>query len=111
MELIQDIGQVIYCQVSHSLFPNFVFISYVYANCFMLVREDLRDALAVFAGSHDKPWITGGDFNTVQSVSEISDGHAQPQGVIDAFNIVLLDYGLEDFGFIGSSFTWTNRHT
>lgn len=55
LEPIQDMGKVIYCRVSHSLFPNSVFISYVYANYFMLVQEDLWDALAVFAGGHDKP--------------------------------------------------------
>lgn len=50
----------------------------------------------------------GRDFNVVQTVSEIFGGHAQPQGVIVAFNLALLDYGLKDVGFLGSPFTWTN---
>ncbi|KAH9750075.1 reverse transcriptase domain-containing protein [Citrus sinensis] len=111
VELLHDMGQVIHCRVSHSLFPDPVLVSYVYASCFMDVREDLWAALESFADSHDLPWIVGGDFNVVQAVSEISGGHPQPQGAIDAFNLALLDCGLEDAGFVGSPFTWTNGHT
>lgn len=38
MKLLEDIDQMIYCWVSHSLLPKPVFISYVYANCFTCVR-------------------------------------------------------------------------
>lgn len=111
VELLHDMGQVIHCRVSHSILPDPVLVSYVYASCFMDVREDLWAALESFADSHDLPWIVGGDFNVVQAVSEISGGHPQPQGAIDAFNLALLDCGLEDAGFVGSPFTWTNGHT
>lgn len=82
-------------------------VSYVNACSHM----DLWDGLETFADSHDLPWIVGGDFNVVQAVSEISGGHLQPQGAIDAFNLALLDCGLEDEGFVGSPFTWTNGRT
>lgn len=52
-----------------------------------------------------------GDFNVVQSLSKISGEHNQTQAAIDAFNLALLDCGLEDVGFLGSLFTWTNGHT
>ncbi|KAH9750359.1 hypothetical protein KPL71_013846 [Citrus sinensis] len=81
----------------------------------MSIREDLWDALVTYFHSHDRRWIVGGrgggDFNVVQSVSEISGGHNQPQGAIDAFNLTLVDCGLEDAGFVGSPYTWTNGHT
>lgn len=47
----------------------------------------------------------------MQSLSEIFDGRTQPQAALDAFNLALLDCGLEDVGFAGSHFTWTNGHT
>lgn len=52
-----------------------------------------------------------GDFNVMQTVSKISSGHAQPQRAINAFNLALLDYGLEDAWFLSSPFTWTNGQT
>lgn len=51
------------------------------------------------------------DFNIVQSLSKIVSGHAQPQTALDACNLALLDYCLEDVGFVASHFTWTNGHT
>lgn len=41
VELLQGMGQVIHCQVSHSHFSDPVVISYVYASCLMSIREDL----------------------------------------------------------------------
>lgn len=110
VELLHDMGQVIHCRVSHSLFPDPILVSYVYASCFMHMRE-LWDALETFANRHDQHWIVGDDFNVVQAVSEISGGHPQPQGAIDAFNLALLGRGLEDASFVGSPFTWTNGCT
>ena len=52
-----------------------------------------------------------GDFNVLKSILEISGGHAQPQGAIDAINLALSDCSLKDLGFVGSPFTWTNGHT
>lgn len=69
---------MIHCQVSHSLFLDPIFTSYVYASCFMLVKEDLWVVLVAFADSNDSSWIVGGDFNVVRSIFEISVGHAQP---------------------------------
>lgn len=111
VELLHNIGQVIHCRVSHFLLLDYVLVSYVYASCLMDVREDLWDALESFADNHDLPWIIGSDFNVVQAVWEISGGHPKPQGAIDAFNLALLDCGLEDAGFVGSPFTWTKGRT
>lgn len=45
---------MLHCWASHSLFPGHVFISYVYASCFMLVIKDLWDAFVAFPDSHDR---------------------------------------------------------
>lgn len=55
MELLHDMGQVILCGVSHSLFPDPILVSYVYASCFMHMCEELWDSLETFANSHDQP--------------------------------------------------------
>lgn len=86
-------------------------ISYVYANFSTSSREVLWDALIEFANTHNNPWMVGRDFNVVQSLFEISRGRTQPKVALDAFNLALLDCGMEDVGFAGSPFTWTNRHT
>lgn len=64
-----------------------------------------------FVDTHDNLWMVGGDFNIVQSLFKIAGGHAQPQAALDAFNLILLDCGLEDTGFIRSPYTWTNGYT
>ena len=102
---------MIHCWVSHFFFPEPVLISYVYASCSTSGREALWDALIEFANTHNNPWMVEGDFNIVQSLSEISGGHTQPHVALDAFNLALLDCGLEDAGFVGSPFTWTNGRT
>ncbi|XP_075479019.1 uncharacterized protein LOC142519889 [Primulina tabacum] len=55
------------------------------------------------------PWLVGGDFNVVRNASEClgsSDGRLLP---MEEFNHFILDSGLVDAGFEGSSFTWTNK--
>lgn len=99
---------MIHYRISHSLFPDPVLVSYVFASCYIDVRENLWDTLKTFVDGHDLPWIVGRDFNVVQAVSEISGGHPQTHGAIDAFNFTLFDCSLEDAGFVSSPFTWTN---
>ncbi|KAH9650228.1 hypothetical protein KPL70_026289 [Citrus sinensis] len=65
-------------------------------SCSTSGREALWDALIKFANTHNNPWMVGEDFNVVQSLSEISSGRTQPQAALDAFNLALLDCGLED---------------
>ena len=69
------------------------------------------NSLVSYAERIDGPWLVGGDFNVVQYHSEVTGGNPQSQSSIDDFNIALLDCGLEDAGFIGSPFTWTNGRT
>lgn len=68
------------------------------------------NALGDFANSLDNPCIVWGVFNIVQSMFEISSRHNQTQDTIWVFNLALLDCGLEDFGFMGSPYTWNYRY-
>lgn len=110
IELIRDLGQALHCWVRHSFLPDFIIVSFVYASCSMHNRSDLWADLVHFTESVSGPWMVGGDFNVVQVRLEITSG-SQPQAAIDDFNSAILDCGLEDAGYVGSSFTWTNGRT
>ncbi|KAL0304188.1 UNVERIFIED_CONTAM: putative ribonuclease H protein [Sesamum radiatum] len=56
-----------------------------------------------------KPWFIGGDFNTVVSVSERSNGVYPAHHSIEEFSEAIFDGGLIDLGFEGSPFTWTDH--
>ncbi|KAJ4726796.1 Ribonuclease H domain [Melia azedarach] len=111
VEVMQDAGQVLHCRVCHSSIPATFYVSFVYASCSVSLRVNLWEALASFAESLDSPWMVGGDFNVVQAHSEVLGGNPQSQASIDAFNLALMECGLEDVGFTGSPFTWTNGRT
>lgn len=111
IEVMHDAGQVLQCRVCHSSFPVAIYISFVYASCSISLRVDLWDALAFFAREIDGPWMVGGDFNVVQAHSKVLGRNPQSQTAINAFNLGLMECGLEDAGFINSSFTWTNGTT
>lgn len=64
----------------------------------------------VFADTHNNPWMVERDFNVMESLFKISGGHAQPRAALNAFNLALLDCGLEDVGFVGSPLTCTNGY-
>ena len=108
VQVLHDMGQVVHCRACHSSLSEGFFMSFVYAKCVASLRLDLWDALRSFSGQVDGPWLVGGDFNVVQQHSEVSGGNPQSQSAIDDFNLALLDCGLEDGGYVGSSFTWTN---
>ena len=55
LEVIQDARQVLHFRVSHSFFPDPVFVSLVYASCFISIREELCDALVSFVDDMDGP--------------------------------------------------------
>ncbi|XP_075494918.1 uncharacterized protein LOC142532527 [Primulina tabacum] len=55
------------------------------------------------------PWLVGGDFNVVRNASDClgsSGGRLLP---MEEFNHFILDSGIVDAGFEGSSFTWTDK--
>lgn len=54
-------------------------------------------------------WLIGGDFNKIWSNAEKSGGLFRGHGLMDAFQGGLLDCDLEDLGFVGRAFTWSNN--
>ncbi|XP_075503966.1 uncharacterized protein LOC142541292 [Primulina tabacum] len=85
-----------------------VFCSFVYASCDYIQRRDLWHSLLHVRPSQG-PWLVGADFNVVRDASECLGTHGGRLLPMDEFNTFIMDYGLVDAGFEGSSFTWTNK--
>lgn len=54
-------------------------------------------------------WLALGDFNNGLHPSEKVGGNKQKWRRMHDFNNCLVNCGLDDLGFCGSSFTWNNR--
>uniref|UniRef100_A0A803M8Y9 Endonuclease/exonuclease/phosphatase domain-containing protein n=1 Tax=Chenopodium quinoa TaxID=63459 RepID=A0A803M8Y9_CHEQI len=60
-------------------------------------------------GSCDTPWVCGGDFNLMLISSEKQGGNDFRLDEADIFRGAVASCELEDLGFIGHPFTWTNN--
>ncbi|XP_073031339.1 uncharacterized protein [Primulina eburnea] len=108
VERLLDHDQFLHLRVSAAFLPADVFYSFVYAKCDHIERRHLWDSL-IQAKPASGPWLVGGDFNVVRDASEClgtSGGRSLP---MEEFNDFILQSGLVDAGFEGSSFTWTNK--
>ncbi|KAK2636341.1 hypothetical protein Ddye_031133 [Dipteronia dyeriana] len=56
------------------------------------------------------PWLCTGDFNEILYDSEKNGGLQRPRFFMDNFRHALDDSELQDAGFFGPSFTWSNKH-
>ncbi|KAH6771766.1 hypothetical protein C2S52_005519 [Perilla frutescens var. hirtella] len=54
-------------------------------------------------------WLYAGDFNEILYHHEKSGGSARDDGKIEKFRDTLRECGLEDLGFKGFKFTWSNN--
>ncbi|XP_073283696.1 uncharacterized protein, partial [Primulina huaijiensis] len=107
-ECVLDHAQFLHIKVSAPFLPTSVFCSFVYARCDYIERRDLWSSLL-----HVKPilgpWLVGGDFNVVRDASECLGTRGGRLLPMEEFNTFIMDSGLIDAGFEGSSFTWTNK--
>ncbi|KAL9682982.1 hypothetical protein QQ045_014794 [Rhodiola kirilowii] len=87
------------------------FLSFVYADCDVTVRDQLLDDLTTALDSINEPWIVTGDFNVISNWSEKSGGNNSDEGPLAAFNEFFLQAGLSDGGFKGNPFTWSNNQS
>ncbi|XP_073036555.1 uncharacterized protein [Primulina eburnea] len=108
VECVFDHAQLLNVRVSSSFLPTSVLCTFVYAKCGYTERRDLWASLLQIKPDMG-PWLVGGDFNIVRDASEClgtSGGRRLP---MDEFNEFIIESGLVDAGFEGSSFTWTNQ--
>jgi hypothetical protein len=64
------------------------------------------DKLRELNNNSDLPWVVFGDFNEILFSHEKEGGNPRPQPYMKNFREVLMDYNLEDIGFMGDPFTW-----
>ena len=60
-------------------------------------------------GMSSFPWMIVGDFNQILSVSEKFGGSQHSQPLMEGFCDALDDCELEELGYTGPCFTWSNR--
>ncbi|KAL8106853.1 hypothetical protein AgCh_023591 [Apium graveolens] len=69
-------------------------------------RRRTWDLLRHLARDSNLPWVTMGDMNNIVSQLDKRGGTAYPQKLIDGFNAVLEETGLQDMELYGHQFTW-----
>lgn len=57
------------------------------------------------------PWVLIGDFNEILTVAEKEAGRRRRECQMRGFQEVVAYADLIDLGYVGSKFTWSNRHT
>ncbi|XP_075473926.1 uncharacterized protein LOC142504979 [Primulina tabacum] len=107
-ECVFDHDQFLHIRISASFLPTEIFCSFVYARCDYVQRRDLWASLLLVKLVLG-PWLVGGDFNVVRDESECLGSRGGRLLPMEEFNTFILDSGLIDAGFEGSSFTWTNK--
>jgi len=80
----------------------------VYARFSALERLELLQSLEDIAGSMQKPWLVGGDFNTIRNDSEKLGGLPVTQMETIDFNQCIISCALNELNFKGNSYTWWN---
>ncbi|XP_073305752.1 uncharacterized protein [Primulina huaijiensis] len=108
VECVFDHAQFLHLRVSASFLPTEIFCSFVYASCDYVQRRDLWASLLLVKPVLG-PWLVGGDFNVVRDASECLGSRGGRLLPMEEFNTFIIDSGMIDAGFEGSSFTWTNK--
>lgn len=86
-----------------------IFFSAIYASTDFNTRHSLWTNL--ISTCPHKPWLIGGNFNKVLRASEKFGGNSINRNRVNLFWNCINHYGLNDLGFKGSKFTWTNRNS
>lgn len=74
-------------------------------------RVHTWDLLRTLAAQTSLPWLVARDFNEILNRSEKSGGPPRAMAPMTRFRKALADCDLVDMGYVGSKFTWSNRHT
>ncbi|XP_022863097.1 uncharacterized protein LOC111383250 [Olea europaea var. sylvestris] len=108
--VIVDHPQFLHVRVEDPRLARAIYLTPVYASCDATIRRDLWAGLHHISLDMDDPWLVGGDFNVITHDGERTGHNTRNRGTT-AFSDMMLDCGLEDAGFIGNRYTWTNGMT
>lgn len=84
-------------------------LTFVYEPPFPSMRPVFWDDLNLLGDSFTGPWLMAGDFNSVLSQKDKSGGKLVSSSSIGGFRGMVDKNALIDLGFVGHTFTWTNR--
>ncbi|KAL8464990.1 hypothetical protein ACS0TY_034463 [Phlomoides rotata] len=84
------------------------FLSGIYGWPIRALRHNTFNLLRRIAPTAEKPWICTGDFNEILWRWEKYGGNQRRTSQMEDFHTTISDLGLQDLGFIGYKFTWTN---
>ncbi|GLT50498.1 hypothetical protein SLA2020_239810 [Shorea laevis] len=103
--------QAIHCHVYNTLSCQYTFLSAIYADPYSeMARMELWNELVLLGQALPAvPWLVGGDFNEIRSLSERSDGLACLPRESVLFNDKLQEAELHDLVSTSSFFTWSNN--
>ena len=73
------------------------------------MRNHSWDLLRHLWGTRNLPWLVFGDFNEITALKEQWGRIDRSLAQMAAFREVLADCSLQDLGFQGAAFTWSNR--
>ncbi|GAA0156478.1 hypothetical protein LIER_13970 [Lithospermum erythrorhizon] len=107
LKIEEDQLQFVNARISTAMCKEEVLVTDVYASCHIPTRRKLWDGL-VATSSTTLPWIVMGDFNVVNGLSEQVGCKALDPRALEDFNDCLMNCRLEDAGYCGSTFSWTN---
>ncbi|VFQ96159.1 unnamed protein product [Cuscuta campestris] len=101
--------QILTCGFKYAASSSTLWISSVYGLHSRVEREGLWTSLRSLA-PRSEPWIIGGDFNTVVSITEHKGEVCPDLGSIRDFANAISDCELVSPPFLGSQFTWTDGY-
>ncbi|XP_042005796.1 uncharacterized protein LOC121754520 [Salvia splendens] len=109
-EVGDDSEQLLHGRLTCPRLPTPIEISAVYAKCTRGERLALWDKMRdITQMSEGRPWLIGGDFNTILSTRDRSVSDTNRQVEMVDFAEAIEDYRLLDPGFDGSDYSWAKN--
>ncbi|XP_060182082.1 uncharacterized protein LOC132611715 [Lycium barbarum] len=107
--IIDDCDQIVSASVRGLNNNELAFLSAVYAKCDSNLRQELWESIESFSSDLNAPWAVLGDFNVIVEADEKKGG--RPFNISESFDFLncMEDSGLQDAGFLGSSYTWCDN--
>ncbi|XP_060211818.1 uncharacterized protein LOC132639385 [Lycium barbarum] len=103
-----DNEQQITFKLLHQCLNCIIVLPVVYASCDARERIVLWHSINQVSNLFDLPWLVGGDFNVISTEEETLGGLPVLYNEVVDFNHCLSSCGLQDLGYVGSTYTWWN---
>ncbi|XP_042939489.1 uncharacterized protein LOC122274518 [Carya illinoinensis] len=99
--------------ISLTVFPEnlerSILLTGFYGHLVAAKRKESWNLIRLIHSNIQCPWLCLGDFNEILLQEEQFGSHARPFHQMEAFRSVVNDCGMQDLGYNGDCFTWSNR--